>query len=90
MQEHAKLYLNRLNTDNTTKNIHAKIPTEEMLNDLSDLFKVLGDLTRIKIIYVLLKKEMSVNEIAEYINMTQSATSHQLNVLIRSRLVKSK
>lgn len=64
------------------------MPSKAMLDDLSDLFKVLGDATRMKIIYILLRNEMSVNEIVEYIGMTQSAISHQLNVLRRIRLVK--
>lgn len=64
------------------------IPTEEELYDLAELFKVFGDSTRIKILYVLLKADSSVGEIARALSMTQSSISHQLRVLKQSRLVK--
>lgn len=63
-------------------------PSDEMIDDLSNLFKVLGDQTRIKIIYSLIDSEMCVCDIAETIAMTQSAVSHQLRVLKQARLVK--
>ncbi len=65
-------------------------PSDEMLADLADLFKVFGDSTRIKIIYALFEREMCVCDIAELLGMTQSAISHQLRVLKNSRLVKFK
>ncbi|HOJ09638.1 MAG TPA: metalloregulator ArsR/SmtB family transcription factor [Clostridiales bacterium] len=55
---------------------------------LSEVFKVLGDQTRIKILYVLSKCEMCVCDIAEVLDMSQSAISHQLRVLRTMRLVK--
>ena len=63
-------------------------PTEEMVYDLVELFKVFGDVTRVKIIYALLESEMCVCDIASLLNMTQSAISHQLRVLKKARLVK--
>lgn len=63
-------------------------PTDEMIDDLSNLFKVFGDSTRIKIIYSIFEREMCVCDIAELLGMTQSAISHQLRVLKNSRLVK--
>ena len=63
-------------------------PTEEMVYDLVELFKVFGDVTRVKIIYALLKSEMCVCDIASLLDMTQSAISHQLRVLKKARLVK--
>lgn len=63
-------------------------PTEEMVYDLAELFKVLGDVTRVKIIYALLESEMCVCDIASLLDMTQSAISHQLRVLKKARLVK--
>lgn len=66
------------------------IPEEETLYDLADLFKVLGDSTRIKILCVLLEAEMCVCDIAALLGMTQSAISHQLRVLKQARLVKYK
>ena len=63
-------------------------PTEEMVYDLAELFKVFGDVTRVKIIYALLEREMCVCDIANLLEMTQSAISHQLRVLKKARLVK--
>lgn len=70
--------------DNVTK----QMPNDEELYDLAELFKVFGDSTRIKILYVLFENEMCVCDIAELLHMTQSAISHQLRVLKQSRLVK--
>lgn len=70
---------------NETKN---KMPEEEMLYDLAELFKVFGDTTRIKILYALFSNEMCVCDIANLLNMTHSAISHQLRVLKQARLVK--
>lgn len=66
------------------------LPEEETLYDLSDLFKVLGDSTRIKILCALFEAEMCVCDIAVLLGMTQSAISHQLRVLKQARLVKYK
>ena len=68
--------------------IKKEIPKDEILYDLSDFFKILGDSTRMKILFVLFKTEMCVFDIAELIGMTQSAVSHQLRVLKQARLVK--
>ena len=67
-----------------------KMPTDEVLCDLAELFKVFGDSTRVKILYALFEHEMCVCDIAELISMTQSAVSHQLRILKHSRLVKSR
>lgn len=64
------------------------MPKEEKLFDIAELFKVFGDSTRMKIIYCLFKSEMCVCDIAELVNSTQSAVSHQLRVLKQSKLVK--
>lgn len=65
-----------------------KMPAEEKLYDLAELFKVFGDSTRIKIIWALFEEEMCVCDIAALLDMTQSAISHQLRVLKQARLVK--
>ena len=65
-----------------------QVPTEEELYDLAELCKVFGDSTRIKILYVLVESDMSVGDIAQALNMTQSSISHQLRVLKQSRLVR--
>ena len=65
------------------------IDIESVLIDVSELFKVLGDSTRIRILHLLRQKEKNVTEIAEELNMNQSAISHQLRILKNSKLVKS-
>ena len=64
------------------------MPDEETLFDIAELFKVFGDSTRMKIICCLFEHEMCVCDIAELINSTQSAVSHQLRVLKQAKLVK--
>ncbi|MCQ2499135.1 MAG: metalloregulator ArsR/SmtB family transcription factor [Lachnospiraceae bacterium] len=63
---------------------------ENELYDLAELFKVFGDSTRIRILFVLFEDEMCVNDMAEALNMTQSAVSHQLKILKQNKLVKSR
>ena len=67
-----------------------KSVNENVLFDTAELFKIFGDSTRIRILYSLYEKERSVNEIAELLNMNQSAISHQLRILKSSKLVKSR
>ena len=73
--------------DEIVGKVKNKMPEDEKLYDLADLFKVFGDTTRIKIIYALFEEEMCVCDIADLLNMTQSAISHQLRVLKQARLV---
>lgn len=70
--------------------VKANMPEEEVLYDLAELFKVFGDSTRVKILWVLDEAEMCVCDIAALLNMTQSAISHQLRILKQARLVKSR
>ena len=72
----------------SVNSVNTRMPDEELLYDLAELFKVFGDSTRIKILYVLLESEMCVCDIAQLLNMTQSAISHQLRILKQNRLVK--
>lgn len=72
------------------KIVAAEMPQEEDLYDLADFFKVFADTTRIKILYVLLKQEMCVCDIAQTLEMTQSAISHQLRILKQMDLVKNR
>ena len=64
------------------------MPDEDQLMDLAEFFKIFGDSTRIKILYVLSQAEMCVCDIATLLQMGQSAISHQLRVLKQMRLVK--
>lgn len=68
--------------------VNEAMPDDEILYDLAELFKIFGDSTRIKILYVLFESEMCVCDIAQLLNMTQSAISHQLRSLKQSKLVK--
>lgn len=61
---------------------------EETLYRLAELFKVFGDSTRIRILHVLSQNELCVQDIADTLNMTQSAISHQLRILKQAELVK--
>ena len=70
--------------------VNEQMPQEETLYDLAELFKIFGDSTRIKILYVLFESEMCVCDIAQLLNMTQSAISHQLRLLKQSKLVKNR
>ena len=72
------------------KEIDEKMPPEEELSDLAEFFKVFGDSTRLKILYVLLSAEMCVYDIAAVLGMSQSAISHQLRVLKQMDLVKNR
>ena len=64
------------------------LPDEELLYDLADLFKVFSDTTRIKILYALHDDELCVQDIANAVQLSQSAVSHQLRVLKDTKLVR--
>ncbi|HIR84682.1 MAG TPA: metalloregulator ArsR/SmtB family transcription factor [Candidatus Galloscillospira excrementavium] len=68
--------------------VNETMPDDEILYDLAELFKIFGDSTRIKILYVLFESEMCVCDLAQLLGMTQSAISHQLRALKQSKLVK--
>lgn len=73
--------------DEVIKKVRDVMPDEQELLDLSEFFKVFGDSTRIKILYALSQSEMCVCDIANLLQMGQSAISHQLRVLKQMRLV---
>jgi ArsR family transcriptional regulator len=76
--------------EDVVNQVKEKMPQEETLYDLAELFKVFGDTTRIKILWALDEAEMCVCDIAVLLNMTQSAISHQLRVLKQANLVKNR
>ena len=84
------------NTTYETKAIHKDVVKrvektmlkEEIIYDLADFFKILGDTTRMRILSALFQEEMCVYDIANLLKMTQSAISHQLRVLKQGRFVK--
>lgn len=76
--------------DNVVARAKSIMPAEEELYDLAELFKVFGDSTRIKILYVLFEESMCVCDIATTLGMTISAISHQLKILKQAKLVSFK
>lgn len=72
------------------KIVNQTMPPETELYDLAELFKVFGDSTRIRILFVLFEAEVCVCDLAQVLNMTQSAISHQLRILKQNKLVKSR
>lgn len=74
--------------ENVIKEVLSSMPSDDELIDLSELFKIFGDSTRIKILYSLLVSEMCVCDIANLLGMSQSAISHQLRLLKQAGLVK--
>lgn len=76
--------------DDMIEMVEAQMPQEEELADLAEFFRVFGDTTRIRILYVLMCSEVCVCDIANLLGMTQSAISHQLRVLKQMDLVKNR
>ena len=68
--------------------VKKNMPDDEYLYDLSELFKIFGDSTRIRILYALFDNELCVGDIAEILNLSQSSVSHQLRILKDAKLVK--
>ena len=75
--------------ENLLQIVNETIPEENELYDLAELFKVFGDSTRIRILFVLFEAEVCVCDLAKALNMTQSAISHQLRILKQNKLVKA-
>ena len=70
--------------------VQRSLPPEEQLLRLAELFKVFGDGTRVRILYVLLEAEVCVCDLATLLGMQQSAVSHQLRILKQARLIKAR
>lgn len=84
MEENGYLHIEKELVDKVSN----AMPPEEELQDLAEFYRVFGDATRLKILYVLLCSEMCVYDIANLIGMSQSAVSHQLRTLKQMDLVK--
>lgn len=78
------------NHNDALNEVTSKMPSDNILCDLGDLFKVFGDTTRIKILYSLFETELCVYEIANLLKMEQSAISHQLKILKDAKLIGSR
>lgn len=88
--KHAQVCEDHIVHENIVEKVKGMMPDDESIYDLADLFKMFGDTTRMKIMYVLLESEMCVCDIAEILGMTQSAISHQLRILKASKLITSR
>ena len=76
--------------EDIVKKVQKEMPSEDTLYDLTELFRIFGDSTRVRILYVLFEAEMCVCDIAMLLGLTQSAVSPQLRALKNARLVKSR
>ncbi len=76
-----------MDEDARTKLLDA-LPDEDTLADISELFKIFGDSTRIKILFCLLNGQLSVSEMVEALGIQQSAISHQLRILKENHLIR--
>ncbi|WP_297870838.1 metalloregulator ArsR/SmtB family transcription factor [uncultured Oscillibacter sp.] len=76
--------------EDVVEKVRQEMPGEDTLYDLTELFRIFGDSTRVRILYVLFEAEMCVCDIAQLLGMTQSAISHQLRALKNVRLVKAR
>ena len=74
--------------DEIVEKVQKEMPSEDTLYDLTELFRIFGDSTRIRILYALSQSELCVCDIASLLGMGQSAISHQLRILKQMRLVK--
>lgn len=79
--------MNTHNHDSLLIKMKSEMPSDELMCDLADLFKIFGDTTRAKILYALFESEMCVCAIADLLGMTQSAISHQLKILKDAKLI---
>ncbi len=86
MTENTFLHIN----EEIKEKVNETMPPEEELQDLAEFYKVFGDATRLKILYVLMCSEMCVYDIANLVGMSQSAISHQLRILKQMALVKNR
>lgn len=74
--------------EDVVKKVKKIMPEDDEIYDLAEFFKVFADSTRMKIIYALMENELCVCDLANIVNTTQSAISHQLKILRQSKLVK--
>ena len=88
MEEKEINLANEIKDENIVDFVRRKIAVEEKIYDLAELFKVFGDSTRTKILCCLEVKDLYVGELAEILNMSISAVSHQLRVLRNAKLVR--
>lgn len=76
--------------EDIVEKVRRELPEEDVLYDLTELFRIFGDSTRVRMLYVLFESEMCVCDIAQLLNMNQSAISHQLRALKNAKLVTAR
>ena len=74
---------------NALHNLKQNIPNDDDLEAMVNIFKAFGDMTRVKIILALAETPLSVGEIADTLDMSQSSISHQLSILKQLNLVSN-
>ena len=90
MEELCQAKLSHSAHDGMLQQVRSKMPEDDLLCDVAELFKVFGDSTRTKILAALFEHELSVCCISEIVNMSVSAVSHQLRILRQTKIVKSR
>lgn len=90
MKDEIKLCECEKTHENVLEQVRTLMPSDDVLYDVAELFKVFGDSTRTNILMALFESEMCVCDIGELLRMTKSAISHQLRVLRQSKLVKAR
>ncbi len=88
MDESAEFLHAREDREDAVDRVKEALPEDEVLYDLAELFKIFGDSTRVKLLYILSLGEMCVYDLAQLLGVTQSAVSHQLRALKASKLVR--
>lgn len=73
-----------------TEPLKKKLLSSEEVSSVAEIFKILGDITRIRIIDVLFHNELCVCDIADILKMSQSAISHQLRLMRTTRILKQR
>lgn len=81
---------NNFINEETAMNSLSCMPIDEEIYDLADFYKLFSDSTRLKILMALGENELCVSDLANILNMGQSAISHQLRILKQGRLVKNR
>lgn len=76
--------------ENMVQSVQSRMPDDDTLCDVAELFKVFGDMTRTKILSALFEEELCVCDISEIVKMSASAVSHQLRILRQTKIVKSR
>ncbi len=90
MSKHAECCDEKCVHSDLVSHVLEQLPDEDTLYDLAELFKVFGDSTRVRILIALFESELCVCDISEALGMTQSAVSHQLQILRTNKLVKGR